>query len=96
MKKSAKSDRFSIEGILEDALQIVGAEIAKLKAQSEGDEAFDLSQSTRLAEYVKLALSVKREQRNERLEEQLEELSDEKLSTLAEEAIRHLQQQPRN
>ena len=90
MKKTAKT-QFDMDAVLAKALTIVGNEIAKLEALSEEEEGFDYNASMRLEGYVRLALSVKKEQRTDRLEEQLESLSEEKLTALAEEAIKHIQ-----
>lgn len=78
------------ESVLADALQIIGDEIAKLKAAARSPGQMDPLEAKVLSSFVDLALRLSREQREANMGHRLDELSDEKLDVLLEEATKYV------
>ena len=84
------AEAHTVESVLADALQIIGAEIAKLKPGSRSLGQMDPLEAKVLSSFVDLTIKLSREQREAALGHRVEELSDDKLDLLLQEATRHL------
>ena len=80
----------SPESVAEDSLQIVGNEIRRLKAEVRAGGALDLDKAKLLQIYVDLALRLAKEKRDGSMTHRLDELSDDKLDALLQDATEYV------
>lgn len=90
-KKPAGLKRVSIETLLNKGVEVLHNEIDKLMHMSTNEETPLSGEHSRLlTDYLRVLLLMSKNERNQRLEESLAEMSDKELNELAKEATRFL------
>ena len=75
---------------LEEALDILDQDIAKIKTLAAAPETLDRSEASKLTDYIKVLIAVNKEEREQIKSENLLSKSDEDLEELAKEALKFL------